>query len=88
MQEEFTVYRDGEVDSRFARQKRMQAAGQALRSGFGVMFAPLKVGTMRALDEWDLMAYDQRHGTHMLNDYRAKRRTARNLDMARRYELV
>lgn len=88
MNENFTVYRDGEVDTRFARKKRFQATTKAFMAGTRSALAPLNVGIKRALDEWELYEYDQRHHTHLLRDYREKIERAKLDNMRRQYGLV
>lgn len=84
----FTIYRDGKPDPRAARREHIRALKYQFRKDMKKMLAPVGQGLMRTLDEWDLYTYDQRHGTHLLADYRKKHRRDRDTNMARAYGLA
>lgn len=77
MQEtDFEIYRDGELDAAFRRSRHMAQMRKMIGKSAVAMLKPLGAGLGEMFNEWDLAAYDQRHHTHLLADYRAKRRAA------------
>lgn len=92
--EDFTVYRDGEVDTdwlnaqkRAERIERVKDAATAITGALRGLGKQIGRGISDMVDEWDAHAYDQRHGTDYHKQLLQKRAIERNARFAGRLGL-